>query len=75
MQFSTGHRRRAETLELRIGDGTERDWHSYHPEDFGLPAGWYWRALTGGSIRTPGLPIGPFNTEADAIENAKWVAA
>ncbi len=75
MQFSTGNRRRAETLELRLPDGTDRDRHSYHPDDYRLPEGWYWRALTGGYIRTSGLPSGPFRNEADAIETARAVSA
>lgn len=56
----------AETLELRLPDGTEQDRHTYHPDDFGRPEGWYWRPCL-----QDGRPVGPFKTEALAVVDAR----
>lgn len=84
MQFYTDESRaceshtlpNAETFELRIPDGSERDRETFHPDDFpdddgaSLCVGWYWRACFPGCL-PDGDPVGPFSTEALAITNAQ----
>ncbi len=68
-----------EAFELRIGDGTDADRHSHHPDDFldedgaPLPEGHYWWSCLPGCL-PDGDPSGPFATEALAIADARSTA-